>query len=158
MAEAEWRNRKGKRSGGKAYVPLYDMEDAMATVRMFVTHDYNERFVLFEGIEVRFIDVGHLLGSASIEIWITEAGVTKKIVFSGDIGNIDQPLINNPEYINEADYVVMESTYGDRNHEIPPDYVTELSKIIQRHSVEEAIWLYLPCHRKNQCYCIISGK
>jgi metallo-beta-lactamase family protein len=131
MAEAEWRNRKGKRSGGKAYVPLYDMEDAMATVRMFVTHDYNERFVLFEGIEVRFIDVGHLLGSASIEIWITEAGVTKKIVFSGDIGNIDQPLINNPEYINEADYVVMESTYGDRNHEIPPDYVTELSKIIQ---------------------------
>lgn len=131
MAEAEWRNRKGKRSGEKSFVPIYDMEDALATARMFVSHDYNERFVLYEGIEVRFIDVGHLLGSASIEIWITEEGVTKKIVFSGDIGNTDQPLINNPQYIKEADYVVMESTYGDRNHDEAPDYIAELTQIIQ---------------------------
>ena len=131
MSEAEWRNRKGKRAGGKAYVPIYDMEDAMATIRMFVSHEYSERYTLFDGIEVRFIDVGHLLGSASIEIWITEEGITKKIVFSGDIGNINQPLINNPQYINEADYVVMESTYGDRNHDVPPNYVDELTQIIQ---------------------------
>lgn len=131
MSEAEWRNRKGKRSGTKAYVPIYNMEDAMATVRMFVPHEYNQRFVLYDGIEIRFIDVGHLLGSASIEIWITEDNVTKKIVFSGDIGNINQPLINNPQYIKEADYVVMESTYGDRNHDTPPDYVSELTQVIQ---------------------------
>ncbi|CUH91829.1 MBL fold metallo-hydrolase RNA specificity domain-containing protein [Herbinix luporum] len=131
MAEAEWRNRKGKRSGEKAYVPLYDMEDALSTIRMFVSHEYNEKFELFEGIEVRFTDVGHLLGSASIEIWVTENGVSKKIVFSGDIGNINQPLINDPQYIKEADYVVMEATYGDRNHEPPPDYVSELAKVIQ---------------------------
>ena len=131
MAEAEWRNRKGKRAGGKAYVPIYDMEDAMGTVRMFVPHDYNEKFTLFDGIEVRFTDGGHLLGSASIEIWITEDEVTKKIVFSGDIGNINQPLINDPQYIREADYVVMESTYGDRNHEVPPDYMNTLTNIIQ---------------------------
>ena len=110
MSEAEWRNRKGKRAGGKAYVPIYDMEDAMATIRMFVPHEYSEKFVLHDGIEVRFTDVGHLLGSASIEIWMTEDGVTKKIVFSGDIGNINQPLICDPQYINEADFVVMEST------------------------------------------------
>jgi metallo-beta-lactamase family protein len=131
ISEAEWRNRKGKRSGEKAFVPIYNMEDALSTIRMFVPHEYSEIFQLFEGIEVRFIDVGHLLGSASIEIWVTEEGVTKKLVFSGDIGNINQPLINNPKYIKEADYVIMESTYGDRNHELPPDYVSELSQIIQ---------------------------
>jgi len=131
MAEADWRNRKGKRSGEQAYMPIYDMEDALATIRLFVSHEYGEIFDLYEGIKVRFTDVGHLLGSASIEVWITEDGVTKKIVFSGDIGNINQPLINDPQYIKEADYVVMESTYGDRNHGEDPDYVGELSQIIQ---------------------------
>ncbi len=131
MSEAEWRNRKGRRSGEKAFVPIYDMEDALATIRRFVPHSYNEKFMLYDGIEVRFTDVGHLLGSASIEVWITEEGIQKKIVFSGDIGNLNQPLINDPQYIKEADYVVMESTYGDRNHDAGPDYVSELSTIIQ---------------------------
>lgn len=131
MSEAEWRNRKGKRSGIRDYVPLYNMEDALATIRMFVPHEYNEVFTLFDGIEVRFTDVGHLLGSASIEVWMTEEDIRKKIVFSGDIGNINQPLINDPQYVKEADYVVMESTYGDRDHEAPPDYVKELTQIIQ---------------------------
>ncbi len=131
MAEAEWRNRKGKRSGEKDYIPLYTMEDALNTIRLFEPHDYGETFTLYEGIEVRFTDVGHLLGSASIELWIREEGVTKKLVFSGDIGNLNQPLIRDPQYIKDADYVVMESTYGDRNHEELPDYVGELSEIIQ---------------------------
>jgi Predicted exonuclease of the beta-lactamase fold involved in RNA processing len=131
MAEAEWKNRKGKRSGNDMAMPLYDMEAAMATARMFVSHEYKEKFTLFDGVEVRFTDVGHLFGSASIEIWITEQGVTKKIVFSGDIGNINQPLINDPQYIEEADYVVMESTYGDRSHGESPDYIGELTSIIQ---------------------------
>ena len=131
MAEAEWRNRKGRRSGDKAAVPIYDMEDALVTIRKFVPHEYNQTFHLYDGIEVRFIDVGHLLGSASIEIWITEGDVTKKVVFSGDIGNINQPLINDPNYIKDADYVIMESTYGDRNHGASPDYIAELTEIIQ---------------------------
>lgn len=132
MAEAEWKNRKGKRSGDYESTPIYTMEDALNTIRLFVPHDYNDRFTLYDGIDVRFIDVGHLLGSASIELWITEEGVTKKLVFSGDIGNLNQPLINDPTYITEADYVIMESTYGDRNHEPMPDYVAELSEIIQK--------------------------
>lgn len=129
--EAEWRNRKGQRKGENPYVPLYTMEDAYNTIRSFVPHSYNEKIKLFDGVFFRFIDVGHLLGSASIEVWITEEGVTKKIVFSGDIGNINQPLINDPQYIKEADFVVMESTYGDRNHGETPDYIGELTKIIQ---------------------------
>jgi metallo-beta-lactamase family protein len=131
MAEAEWKNRKGKRSGEEPAIPVYDMEDAMNTIRKFVSHEYSEPFTLFEGIEVRFIDVGHLLGSASIELWITENEVTKKLVFSGDIGNINQPLINDPQFIKDADYVVMESTYGDRSHGQSPDYIKELTDIIQ---------------------------
>lgn len=131
IAEAEWKNRKRKRSGDPLYEPIYDMKAAMSTIRQFVSHEYLEIFPLFEGIEVRFTDVGHLLGSASIEIWITEKDSKKKIVFSGDIGNLNQPLINDPQYIKEADYVVMESTYGDRNHEKSPDYVGELTQIIQ---------------------------
>lgn len=131
MQEAEWKNRKRKRSGGEAFVPVYNMEHAMGVLRLFVPHEYNEKFQLFDGVEVRFIDAGHLLGSASIEVWITEEDVTKKIVFSGDIGNLNQPLIKNPTYIKEADYVVMESTYGDRNHGERPDYISELTEVMQ---------------------------
>ena len=82
------------------------------------------------GIMLR--DVGHLLGSASIELWITEGETTTKLVFSGDIGNLDQPIIKDPAYIKEADYAFMESTYGDRSHGPKPDYVSELTKILQR--------------------------
>jgi len=131
VMEAEWRNRKGKRSGKEHYEPIYNMEDTMATIRRFVSYEYGVKFELYEGIEVRFTDVGHLLGSASIEVWVTENGQCKKIVFSGDIGNRNQPLINDPQYIKEADYVVMESTYGDRNHGESPDYIAELTRILQ---------------------------
>ena len=85
-----------------------------------------------EGIKVRFIDAGHLLGSSSIEIWLTENGEERKIVFSGDIGNLDQPLIRDPQYITEADYVVMESTYGNRRHDKPKDYAKSLAEVIQK--------------------------
>ena len=81
---------------------------------------------------IRFIDVGHLLGSSSIEIWVTESGTTTKLVFSGDIGNQHQPIIKDPTTIRDADYVFMESTYGDRSHGPRPDYVGELSRILQR--------------------------
>ena len=81
--------------------------------------------------ESKFIDAGHLLGSSSIEVNICEAGVEKTIVFSGDIGNKNQPLIKDPAYFRKADYVVMESTYGDRSHGERPDYVRLLADVIQ---------------------------
>lgn len=130
--EAEWRNRKGKRSGQEPYEPLYTMEDAENAIRNLVPCSYGKRFQLCEGIEVRFIDVGHLLGSSSIEVWIDEAGETSKLAFSGDIGNINQPLIKDPAFLEEADYVVVESTYGNRLHNPPPDYSESLAQIIQR--------------------------
>ena len=128
--EAEWRNRKGKRAGLEEYVPLYTMADALGAIGLFHPCDYEQKIELCPGIHVRFRDVGHLLGSSSIEVWIEEDGVSKKIVFSGDIGNINQPLIKDPIPTDTADYVVMESTYGDRYHNAPPDYAAELASVI----------------------------
>lgn len=130
--EAQWRNRKAQRNGGEPYIPLYTMEDAVGAISLLRPHPYSRKFTLCEGVEVRFIDAGHLLGSASIEIWATENDQTRKLVFSGDIGNLNQPLIRDPEYITEADYVIMESTYGDRRHERPADYVTAFAQVLQR--------------------------
>lgn len=132
MFEAEWRNRKGRRQGKPEFVPAYTMEDAMGVLRNFEGCPYEQEIPLAEGLRVRFVDAGHLLGSASIELWIQEDGQTEKIVFSGDIGNTDQPLIKDPQYLHEADYVVMESTYGDRSHGERPDYVKLLAEIIQQ--------------------------
>ena len=131
MFEAEWKNRKNKRAGGPEIQPLYTMENAVGAIGLFVPHAYAQTFSPAQGIQVRFVDVGHLLGSASIELWLTEGGQTRKLVFSGDIGNTDQPIIKNPSYIGEADYVVMESTYGDRSHGPRPDYFQALRQIIQ---------------------------
>lgn len=132
MQEAEWKNRKAKRhSGVEATEPVYTMEDADGIIRRIVPCHYDTVIELCEGVKIRFTDIGHLLGSASIEVWMEEGGVSKKIVFSGDIGNKNQPLIKDPARTEEADYVVMESTYGDRLHsEERPDYVNELAQIL----------------------------
>lgn len=129
--EAEWRNRKARRAGEEEYVPLYNMDDAIGVLEHFIPCQYEETIELSEGLKVRFSDVGHLLGSASIEVWMVEQDISKKIVFSGDIGNLNQPIIKDPQYLKEADYVVMESTYGDRNHGETPDYVKQLSEVIK---------------------------
>ncbi|MBR4667542.1 MAG: MBL fold metallo-hydrolase [Butyrivibrio sp.] len=134
MQEAEWRNRKAKRSKEIAQMePAYTIEDAEKTIKAFVPCDYGKEIEVSEGIKIRFTDIGHLLGSSSIEVWLTEKNVTKKLVFSGDIGNKNQPLIKDPQFTTEADYVVMESTYGDRLHaKERPDYVKELAEILDR--------------------------
>ncbi|MDO4602713.1 MAG: MBL fold metallo-hydrolase [Eubacteriales bacterium] len=131
LFEAEWRNRKGRRQGKEEFVPAYTMEDALGVLKNFVECQYDRVIHPAEGISVRFVDAGHLLGSSSIEVKITEEGQEKTIVFSGDIGNTNQPLIRDPQYLHNADYVVMESTYGDRSHGERPDYVRLLAEVIQ---------------------------
>ena len=117
--ETEWQNRKRRRSGKSEIEPLYTVEDAHRAMDLFTGHPYAKRFTVDKGVEVEFTDAGHLLGSSSIQVWLTEGKETKSVVFSGDIGNLDQPIINDPVYLEEADFVVMESTYGDRLHEKP---------------------------------------
>ena len=130
--EAEWRNRKAKRSGGEPYVPLYTMEDALAAVRLLIPCDYDKKIKLCDEITIRFTDVGHLLGSSSIEVFADENGESRTIVFSGDLGNVNKPILRDPIPTHSADYVVMESTYGDRYHGDTPNYVAELAEIIER--------------------------
>lgn len=129
-SDAEWQNQKGKRAGRPPVEPLYTVADAGAALQQLFPAEYGQILDLCDGVRIRFRDAGHLLGSSMVEIWATEGGVTKKLVFSGDLGNIDQPIIRNPEFLDEADYVVMESTYGDRNHEIPESYVESLAQLI----------------------------
>lgn len=130
--ESEWRNRKAKRSNGtlKEFVPLYSIEDAVAVMKQFVGCAYDEEIDICDGVRIRFTDAGHLLGSAYIEVWLTEGDISKKVVFSGDIGNVNKPIIKDPSYIKDADYVLIESTYGDRSHGGTPDYVKEIATVI----------------------------
>lgn len=131
-SEAEWQSRKNQRAGREPVEPAYTQKDAAAAINLLTKAEYGAKIQVCDGIEARFTDAGHLLGSASVEIWITENGATKKLVFSGDIGNINQPIIRDPSYITDADFVVMESTYGNRSHGERPDYIKELSGIIQK--------------------------
>ena len=129
--EAEWKNRKARRAGKPEVEPLYTINDAQGVLTHFVPCHYKDVLTLTDSLRIRFTDVGHLLGSASIEVWMEEEGVEKKIVFSGDIGNKNKPLIKNPSYIDEADYVVMECTYGDRTHDRTHEHIEELAQILQ---------------------------
>ena len=114
--EVEWKNRKRKREGKEGYPPLYTAEDAVKSLELFKKVNYSELVEIDENIIVRYNDAGHMLGSAIIEIWIKEDGKEEKIVFTGDLGNNDIPLLASPTMIETADYLVMESTYGNRLH------------------------------------------
>lgn len=115
--EAEWQNRKAERNGTVKIEPLYTTEDAIGALSLFYPCKYDRVYPVSENISIRFTDIGHLLGSACIEVWMHEGDTDKKIVFSGDVGNLNQPLIKDPQTVDETDYLVIESTYGDRLHD-----------------------------------------
>jgi len=132
-SEAQWRSRKAERAGEPLVEPTYTMNDALAAIKLLRPVQYTEILQVAEGIVLRMTDIGHLLGSAAIELWLTEGTETRKIVFSGDVGNINQPLLNDPKPVAETDYLVIESTYGDRLHDkVRGDAVAELAHYIQQ--------------------------
>lgn len=114
--EVEWKNRKRTRKGEPPLPPLYTAEDAGKSLELFKPVQYDQIIDVAENIQVRFNDAGHMLGSAIIEVWVTENGKTEKAVFTGDLGNNDIPLLSPPTMIESADYLIMESTYGNRLH------------------------------------------
>ena len=129
--EAQWRNRKAQRSGAPIYQPLYTVEDAQHTLSLFVPCSYHQEYTIAEGITVRFLDAGHLMGSASIEVTVEEEGRRQVLLFSGDLGNVNRPLIRDPEKPTYADTVIIESTYGNRNHGERKDYIGQLTAVLQ---------------------------
>jgi metallo-beta-lactamase family protein len=136
--EAEWKNRKGKRSGKREVSPLYTVKDAEESLRYFQPVHYDEMLFLADGVKVCFRDAGHILGSAIIEIWVGEGGQERKLVFSGDLGSLNQPIVRDPSKIEEGDVLWLESTYGNRLHKSREETTNELSKIIQEAIRDQA--------------------
>lgn len=128
--EAEWQNRKNERAGRKPVEPLYTYQDALDSLKNVEPVLYDQLVDLSEEIKIVFNDAGHILGSAITELWITENGTTYKIVFSGDIGMTDRPILRDPVIIKKADYVIMETTYGNRLHEANYESLQKLIDIV----------------------------
>jgi len=124
--DAEYRSRKT----GKRIKPLYTVAEGERVVRQLRGIKYRQPFEVIEGVQVRFRDAGHILGSCAVEVWITEGGLERKIVFSGDLGQYDTPILRDPEAIGRADAVLMESTYGGRRHRDREQTIAELGEIL----------------------------
>ena len=150
--EAEWTTRKAQRAGRKAQAPLYTQDDARNAQRLFQSAEYDQMLEPAPGVRVCFRDAGHILGSAVLEVWLTEgagpaaviadaprerapeavaASGSVKLVFSGDVGQPDQPIIRDPSFVTETDFLIMECTYGDRDHEGTGDPAAELAAILK---------------------------
>lgn len=130
MTEALWKNRKAERAGEEPDEPTYDMADAEGTIRLFRGIPYGKKMPVSTDVDLRFTDIGHLLGSAAVELWLRENGEERKIVFSGDVGNLRQPIIKDPLPVRQTDDLVLESTYGNRLHDTPEDTVASLADYI----------------------------
>ena len=128
--EAEWQNRKNERAGRPLVEPLYTFNDAVDTLKYVKPVEYDQLVDLNEDMKVVFNDAGHILGSAMIELFVSEEGSTSKIVFSGDIGVKDRPILRDPTTIKKADYVIMETTYGNRVHPKEGNNIDALIDII----------------------------
>lgn len=128
--EAEWATKKQKRKGKKPVEPLYTQDDAARVSRFFKTVEYDQTFEPCEGVRVTYRDAGHILGSAFLEIQVGQNGEQTKLVFSGDLGRPDQLMVNNPDEPGLADYLFLESTYGDRNHKNTGSSREELAEAI----------------------------
>lgn len=129
--DAEWANKKRMRAGKDLIEPLYSYVDVDYTLSKIVSHHYDEIFSPVEDVFVRFMDAGHILGSAIVEIWVKEDGQCTKIAFTGDLGMPDRPLIKDPEFVKSCDYLIMESTYGNTSHEDLDKTTEKLMEIVE---------------------------
>jgi len=131
-SEVEWKNKKRKRQGLKTLEPLYTVKLAESSLTLFKAFSYDEMIDVFDGLKIRFRDAGHLLGSAIVELYITEKDQEEiKLVYSGDLGNLNKSIIKDPTIINHTDYLIIETTYGDRFHPEIKEDLKQLLKIIK---------------------------
>lgn len=131
-SDAEWENKKRLRAGLEKVEPLYTIEEAEVSLKYFKPYFYDQKISINDELTLRFKDAGHILGSSILELWIKEGEETTKVVFSGDLGMPGRPIINSPEFIDEADYLIIESTYGDTIHEPYKDSTNKLIEIINK--------------------------
>ena len=129
--DAASETKKNLRTGKEEVQPLYTTEDVLNTMKLFLPCEYEQLFMIDEGLSVRFSDAGHLLGSSFIEFFLEENGISRKLVCSGDVGNLDQPIIRDPQPLKDSDYLLIESTYGMRNHDGSHDPIPVLVEILK---------------------------
>ena len=129
--DAEHENRRRQRQGKRLVEPLYTRSDAEKAMRQFQVLDYDVEKKILPGMQLRLRDAGHILGSAIVELWLEEKGQRRKLVVSGDLGHAGAPILRNPEVVREADLVILESTYGDREHRSWEDTLTELGEVFR---------------------------
>ncbi|NNJ90912.1 MAG: MBL fold metallo-hydrolase [Gammaproteobacteria bacterium] len=128
--DAQYTNKWLKRKKKPLIEPLYTVEDARIALTNLVGLRYREKKEILPGVTLRFQDAGHILGSSSIELFLDEDGVERKLVFSGDLGQYDTPILNDPAVINSADHIIIESTYGNRRHKDRKNTINEIGQII----------------------------
>ncbi|MFZ2197651.1 MAG: MBL fold metallo-hydrolase, partial [Thermodesulfovibrionales bacterium] len=129
--DSEWHNRKALQSGEQPIEPLYSRKDVLLALPLIERKKYNVMERLCKGIRYRFVDAGHILGSATLELWYQDVTGEKKIVFSGDIGKKENPIVQDPVFVEETDYLTIESTYGNRNHKGMEESINELVDVIR---------------------------
>ncbi len=132
--DAEWENKRRRRAGKDDIEPLYSLEDVEQALTVCEGVSYHQRTAVADGVDVRFVDAGHILGSAIVEVFVDEEGREKKLVFSGDLGNSQAALLNDPESVADADVLLLESTYGDRNHRSMEATLLEFEEVIEEAS------------------------
>lgn len=130
--EAEWQNRKNERAGRPFVEPLYTFNDAVDTLKFVEPVLYDQLVDLNDEMKVVFNDAGHILGSAVIELFVSENDETTKLVFSGDLGVNDRPILRDPVIIKKADYLIMETTYGNRVHPKDGNSIDALMEIVEK--------------------------
>ena len=132
--DAEWENKRRRRAGKEEIEPLYSLEDVEDALSLRQGISYYQRITIADGVDIKFVDAGHILGSAIVEIFIDEHGVEKKLVFSGDLGNSQAALLRDPDIVESADILLLESTYGDREHRSMEDTLSEFENMIEEAS------------------------
>ena len=137
--EVEWDNRKRQRKHLPLLEPLYTMEDAQDVMDQFVPLEYDTKTEILPGVQLRLNDAGHILGSSIVEVWLTDDGKMRKLVFSGDLGHHGAPILNDPATIKQADLVIMESTYGDRDHRSWEETWQELEEVMLNARLDKGV-------------------
>jgi metallo-beta-lactamase family protein len=143
--DAEYTNKKAAKSGHTAQAtPLYTSEDARAAIKLFASFGYGVWFPIHDNVQVMFTDAGHILGSASVTLKITEGGKTTTVGFTGDIGRPNRPILNDPQPMPPCDILLCESTYGDKLHEEAPEETERFLRIVEKTCIEKRGKLIIP--------------
>ncbi|MCD4707968.1 MAG: MBL fold metallo-hydrolase [Candidatus Sabulitectum sp.] len=132
QADAKYLNKKRAKEGLPLIEPLYDLEDALSAIEKFVSIPYGLSFPIFPGVTLRFLEAGHILGSAQVELELEEKGKKRTLLFTGDLGRFERPILRDPDLSSRPDFLITESTYGGRNHDPQEKSLLDLEHVIKR--------------------------